>query len=426
MKTGGREVKALEMHELFRVALGLDKPWQVDRVEFDAEQGHLELWLNFPRGSRFACPQCEKPGGAVHDTVERTWRHLNFFEHRSDLHARVPRVKCPDCGVKTVEVPWARPGSGFTLLMEAFLLLLVQGGMTPAQVGRMVGEHDTRVWRVLRRYVEKARAEADFSQVRTVGLDETSRARGHQYISVFMDLAAGRRRVLFACEGRDGEAVGRFVEDLQAHGGSAEQVQRVCLDMSPAYLYGLQEHLPDARITFDQFHLIKLANDAVDRVRREEQRDRPELKKTRWLWLKNEWNFTADQAQTWAQLKGAHLRTARAWSYKSQLQDIFLPQNRPQAEELLQSWCAAAQRSRLRPLILLARTIRNHWTGILNWFDSRISNGILEAINGLIQAAKRRARGYRNPDYLITMVYLIAGKLAFNLPAYSPSFTHSE
>ena len=413
----------MEMRELFRVALGLEEPWRVARVEFDAHQGHLELWLDFPRGSRFSCPQCGKSGCAVHDTVDRSWRHLNFFQHRSDLHARVPRV---DCGVKTVEVPWARAGSGFTLLMEAFLLLLVQGGMPPAQVGRMVQEHDTRVWRVVRHYVDQARREADFSGVETVGLDETSRARGQHYITVFMDLAAGRRRVLFACQGRESDVVGRFVEDLMAHGAAPEQIRRVCLDMSPAYLRGLEDHLPGAQITFDQFHLIKLANEAVDTVRREEQHERPELKKTRWLWLKNEWNFTDAQAQSWAQLKGAHLKTARAWSYKSQLQDIFLPTNRREAAELLRSWCAAAQRSRLRPLIQLARTIRKHWIGILNWFDSRISNGVLEAINGLIQAAKRRARGYRNPDYLITMVYLIAGKLDFNLPASFLPATHTK
>ena len=188
----------------------------------------------------------------------------------------------------------------------------------------------------------------------------------------------------------------------------------------------VEAYLPDAEVIFDQFHLIKLANEAVDKVRREEQRERPELKKTRWLWLKNEWNFTEAQAESWSQLKGAHLKTARAWRYKSQLQDIFIPENQSEADELLGSWCAAAQRSRLRPLVELARTVRNHWTGILNWFQSRISNGILEAINGLIQAAKRRARGYRNPDYLITMAYLIAGKLDFDLPPYFQSVTHTE
>lgn len=416
----------MEIGDLFGVALGLAEPWQVDRVAFDAEQSRLDLWLGFARGSRFGCPQCGRPGCAAYDTTERSWRHLNFFEHRTELHARVPRVECPDCGVKTVEVPWARPGSGFTLLMEAFLLVCVQGGMTPAQAGRMVGEHDTRVWRVLRHYVDKARAEADFSEVESVGLDETSRARGHHYISVFMDLAADRRRVLFACEGREGDAVARFVEDLKAHRARPEQIRQVCMDMSPAYIAGVEAYLPDAEVIFDQFHLIKLANEAVDKVRREEQRERPELKKTRWLWLKNEWNFTQAQAQSWSQLKGAHLKTARAWRSKSQLQDIFIPENRSEADTLLRSWCAAAQRSRLRPLVELARTVRNHWTGILNWFQSRISNGILEAINGLIQAAKRRARGYRNPDYLITMAYLIAAKLDFDIPPCFQSATHTK
>ena len=209
--------------------------------------------------------------------------------------------------MKTVEVPWARPGSGSTLLMEAFILMLVQGGMTPAQAGRLLREYDKRIWRVLEHYVETAREQSSCEEVSTIGVDETSRARGQQYVSVFMDLAPGRRRVLFACEGRDGETIARFVKDLEKHGGERQNIARVCLDMSPAYISGLGDHLPDAQMTFDQFHLIKLANEAVDQVRRAEQEFRPELKKTRWLWLKNEWNHTERQAQTWSALKGLSL-----------------------------------------------------------------------------------------------------------------------
>lgn len=107
-----------QMQELFRVALGLAEPWVVSKIEFSGDRQQLELWLDFASGSRFACPECGRAGCGAYDSTERTWRHLNFFQHKTLLHARQPRVECPDHGVKTVEVPWSRPGSGFTLLME--------------------------------------------------------------------------------------------------------------------------------------------------------------------------------------------------------------------------------------------------------------------------------------------------------------------
>ncbi len=173
----------MQTNELFRIALGLAEPWVVGKIEFSEDRRRLALWLDFPSGSRFACPECGREGCGVYDSSERTWRHLNFFEHKTLLHARQPRVECPDHGVKTVEVPWARSGSGFTRLMEAFILVLVQGGMTAAQAARLIGEHDTRVWRVVQHYVQEARAEAEFSKVTAVGVDETSRRRGHNYYS---------------------------------------------------------------------------------------------------------------------------------------------------------------------------------------------------------------------------------------------------
>jgi transposase len=416
----------MDMNELFRVALGLEEPWRVAKVEFTEQESRLDIWLDFPAGSGFACPVCARKGCKAHDTDERTWRHLNFFQHQTQLHARQPRIECPDHGVKTVEVPWARPGSGFTLLMDAFILLLIQGGMTPAQVGRMIGEHDTRIWRVVQHYVEAAREKVDCSNVRIIGMDETSRARGHDYITVFMDLHRARRRVLFVCGGRDSDVVKQFKTDFTAHKGKPERIQRVCLDMSPAYIKGLADHLPAAQITFDPFHVAKLANEAVDEVRREEQKDQPELKGTRYLWLKNEWNHTDKQAEQWAQIKGSKLKTARAWLLKSVLQDVFTPENRREGAALLTSWCAWAARSRLPPMVKLARTIKRHWDGVVNWFDSQISNGVLEAINGLIQAAKRRARGFRTTENLVAMVYLLLGKLDLGLPSLSPALTHTK
>ena len=413
-----------QMKDLFRVALGLEQPWVVSKIEFSQEKAQLDLWLDFPAGSRFACPECKRPGG-VYDTAERTWRHLNFFQHKTFLHARQPRIECPDHGVKTVEVPWARSGVGFTLLMEAFILVLVQNGMTPTQAARVIDEHDTRLWRVLQHYVEKARGEADFSQVKAIGVDETSRAKGHQYISVFMDLDEERRRVLFATEGKDAQTVKAFKEDLEAHGGKADQIEEACLDMSAAFISGLTEHFPKAQLTFDNFHLMKLLGDAVDQVRRQEQPTHPELKGTRYLWLTNEWNHTEKQAATFDELRSSHLLTVRATHLKSVFQDLFACHSLAEAEPMLKSWYFWATHSRIGPMIKAAKTIKKHWAGVLRWFVSRITNGLLEGINSLIQSAKAKARGFRSTRYLITMVYLIAAKLDFKLPDFAQA-THTK
>src|SRR5208337_2350691 len=138
--------------DLFQLALGLASPWVVTRSEFDAVDGRLDLYVDFPRGSRFACAQCGREGCAVHDTKEETWRHLDFFQHRTLLHARTPRVTCPECGVRKVATPWARAGSGFTLLFEAYVLALAKT-MPIATAAERLGEHDTRLWRIVEHYV---------------------------------------------------------------------------------------------------------------------------------------------------------------------------------------------------------------------------------------------------------------------------------
>ena len=415
----------MQMNELFRVALGLDKPWQVSKIEFSEAKHQLDLWLDFPSGSRFACPECGRSDCGVYDSTDRTWRHLNFFQHQTILHARQPRIECPDHGVKTVEVPWARPGVGFTLLMEAFILVLVQGGMTPAQVSRLIDENDTRIWRVLQHYVEKARAEADFSEVTAIGVDETSRSKGQNYISVFMDVAPGHPRVLFATEGKDAATVKAFKEDLEAHGGKGEQIKEACLDMSAAFIKGLGDQFPDAELTFDKFHLMQLLGDAVDQVRREEQKTHPELKGSRYVWLSNDWNRTEAQTAIFDALRSSRLATVRATLLRSVFQDLFACESLEEAEPFLKRWYFWATHSRIAPIIKAAKTIKEHWDGVLRWFTSGINNGLLEAINGLIQSAKAKARGFRNSRYLITMVYLIAGKLDFKLPLLGYP-THSK
>jgi len=278
--------------ELFQMALGLAPPWKVVYCEFNLEKKRLDIELDFPRGSAFSCPECGRPGCKAYDTEEKTWRHLNFFQYKAYLSARVPRVRCKGCGVKVVNVPWSRPGSGFTLLFEAMVMLLARQMPVKAIAG-IIKEHDTRLWRIVDHYVEEARKEADFSPVRQVGVDETSRKRGHNYVTVFVDLKAPK--VLFATEGKDASTLQQFKEDLISHKGDAKAIEEVCCDMSPAFISGVEEHFPEAQLTFDKFHVLKIINEAVDEVRRQENQYRPELKKTRYIWLKNPNNLTTKQ-----------------------------------------------------------------------------------------------------------------------------------
>ena len=406
--------------------IGVPKRWLVTSIEFDELDSRLDLFLDFPAGARFGCPakDCDRVSCPVYDTADKTWRHMDFFQHKAFLHARLPRVCCPVHGVRQVEVSWARPGSGFTLLFEA-LAVQFAAAMPVAKVADMLREHDTLIWRIVRHHVDAARACADYSQVRRVGMDETAAARSQDYVSIFVDSDKGR--VLFATEGRDKATVEAFAEDLTAHGGDPAEITGTSSDMSTAFIAGIGEHLPNAAMTFDKFHIIAKLSGAVDEVRRTEVKSRPELTGTRWLWLKNHRNLSAkQQAELFALTRPSNnLATARALRWREDFQ-AFYDQPADYAEEYLRRWCYGAKRSRLQPIKDFVATVENHWDGIIAWHKSRLSNGLLEGINSLVQAAKSRARGYRNKQNMITIIYLTAAKLPLPsitnpTPTYMPA-----
>lgn len=405
----------MNQEALFSAALGITPPWEVTAVTFSKEQKRLDISIDFPRGSTFACPVCGEAAKA-YDTTEETWRHLNFFQYEAYLHARVPRVNCPNsgCGIKKISVPWARAGSGFTLLFEALVMALVRE-MPVNAAAAILGEHDTRIWRIIDHYVAAARAKIDMSSVSRIGIDETAARRGQDYVTLCFDL--DERRLLFGTPGKDHQTVGAFADDLKVHGGSAENITSACIDMSKSFIKGLMETFPNTAITFDQFHLIQLMNNALSSVRAEEARLFPELLKgTRYVWLKNPENLTEHQDEDLVRLSHYNLKTGRAYRLKLALQDVFFAQSKEEAAPLLRAWYDWAIRSQVEQVKKVARTVKQHWDGILNYFDSKLSNGFLEGINSLIQAAKSRARGYRSTKNLINMAYMIAGKLDFGLP----------
>ncbi|MGG7135480.1 ISL3 family transposase [Bifidobacterium catenulatum] len=403
----------MDTTSLFTAALQLSDPWSMSGVEFRDgmdDRRELHITIGFAPGSRFHCPEtgCGEASCPAHDTTERTWRHLNFFQYKAFIHAGVPRVACPEHGVRTVTVPWARPGSGFTLLFEAMVVELAKS-QPVADIAEQVGEHDTRLWRFIRHYVDEARSYEDYTGVEAIGIDETSR-RGHRYITVVADLV--ERDVVCVVSGKDANTVKEFARDFMDHNGDPDRVRLVTCDMSLGFAKGIREHLPNAAKVIDKFHVVKHANEAVDRVRKAEGRHNALLKRTKYLWLRNESSLTELQLEAKRGLQKQRLKTARACRMRETLQDIYADSaSRAEAEAGFRALCSWMMHSRLEPMKALARQLRRHWDDILAYFDHRRTNAVLEGLNSVIQHVKTRARGFRNMEYFSTMIYLTCGRL---------------
>src|ERR1700746_1752332 len=399
--------------ELFSAALGLGQQWRVVECRFGGEPKQLELRLEHVRGQHFECPQCATLCGVRH-TIARRWRRLNFFQYRCELVAKVPRTWCPKDGVLQVQVPWAREGSGFTLLMEA-LMLLLSAEMPVNGVADLLDEHDTRLWRVLMHYVEQAHAKSDWSAVRRIAVDETSARRGHRYVTNVLE--AENSSLLLVVEGRSAEALGAFAKALVKHGGDPSQIEAIAMDMSPAYAKGATEYFPQARIVFDKFHVMVLAGQALDEVRRELQREGADLKGAMWSLRGNAWNLSEERQEQRKNPSREYTKLGRAMSVRETLQAIYASSDRLVAEAELDWWCGWAARSRLGPFRHLAKTVRQHWEGILAYFDTYLTSAAIEAVNGIIQLAKRMARGFKNFVSFRTAAYPRAGKLKLAVAA---------
>ena len=404
------------MEQLFGLALGLVSPWRIMEVKFSQSEGEfrglVEISIDFDRGSRFA--DAAGVSCAVHDTVRRSWQHMDFFQHKCLLHARVPRIRASDGSTSTVEVPWARPGSSFTLLFEAMAMLLIKSEMPVSGVADLMGVYDNRVWRFFNTWVDAARKKQNLAKVKSVGVDEFCVGSGHKYNTVGVDMDS--RKVIEVTEGKGAATIARIAERIVEKGGDPENVKNISMDMSPSFISGAQTSFPEAAITFDKFHVVKIINEAMDKVRREEQRDCKELKKTRYYWLKNDENLKVEHIERRDELADLYPTVGKAFRLKSLFRDFWEFKNPKKAESFLYQWCWEAEKSNLLPFQNAAQTLRNHWQGIINHFISGINNGVLEGINSKIQLAKRRARGYRNPENFHNMIYFIAGDLNFDHP----------
>lgn len=398
--------------EIFSIALGLGEPWYVREVVFDKSKQQLDIYLAFKKGYLFKM----EDGGTntAYDTVERSWEHLNFFQHKCYLHAHVPRVKQTDGGIKTQEVPWARKGSGFTLLFEAFSMLLIENEMPVNKVANILQVYPKRLWNVFDYWISIAHKENDIQELTKIGFDETSVKKGHNYITHMVDL--GQRRVLFACEGKGSDCIEKSVDYLKEKEVDVTKINQVCIDMSPAFISGCREHLPDAEITFDKFHVIKEVNKAMDELRKLERKGNDLLKGHKYTFLKSK--LTPEIQSERDILIELYPKLGQGYKLVQMFKDFWDIKDKTEAESYLAFWCDYAEDSGILPFKKATNTIKAHWSGIINYIQSRINNGIIEGINSKIQLAKKRARGYRNKSNFINMIYFTCGKLKFNYPLY--------
>jgi transposase len=404
--------------QLFEMALSLEKPWYIKDIQMSVGegklQGRIDIYLDFERGAKFKDSTGQEC--SLHDTVERSWQHLNFFQHSCYLHARMPRLISSEGKVTTVEVPWARPGSGFTLLFEAFSMLLIESEMPVSKAADVMGVFPQRLWTIFNYWIKRAFNADKQDEITVLGIDETSTKKGHNYVTVAVDME--ERRVIYATPGKGADCIEKLQGHLQEKGTTKEQIKQACIDMSPAFISGIYNSFPTAQITFDRFHTVKVINEAMDKVRKLERAEFAMLKGHKYTFLKQDKNLSEKQKEAKYGLLTLYPAMANAYRLKEMFNEFWSFKTKEEAGAFLAYWCDLVEESGIQPFKQAAKTLLAHWSGIVNYAESRLNNGILEGINSKIQLAKKRARGYRNISNFINMIYFIAGKLKFDYPLY--------
>lgn len=397
---------------LYQTILGLQQPWDVERVELREAEAEVDVWVGAVAGTRFACPHCDTPA-PVYDHVERRWRHLDTCQFRTMLCARVPRVQCATHGVVTIPVPWAEAGSRFTLLFERLAIAWLKEA-TPTAVGRRLGLSWDEGRGIMERAVRRGLRRRSTAPVAQLGIDEKSFLRRHQYVSVVVDL--DHPRILHVADDRKASSLAGYFAALTPE--QRNGIAAIAMDMWEPYRHTVREHVPDAdaKIVFDKFHIMQHVGAAVDHVRKQEHKallvaGDTRLTRTKYDWLRNPANFSVKAWQEFAALRNSTLQSARAWALKESLRRLWDYTYIGAARTFFRGWYGWAMRSRLEPMKKVARMLKAHLENILTYLTHRITNAVTEGLNSKIQWIKYSARGYRNRDAFKMAIYFYCGGL---------------
>lgn len=399
----------MELQDALRKILEVQEPWYIVETEFHEKDKFVRVHITYRRGALFQCPvsgcnhNCK-----VHDSQYREFRHLDVCDYRCYIRLKLPRIHCPEHGVKTLKnYPFARSDSHFTYAFEQ--LILQECAYLPVlTVAKRLGESDKTLWRIFSHYVEKEKVHLDCSNVTRIGIDEKSVKKGHHYVSIFTDLDTGR--VIFVTEGKDASVVARFYEYLFDHSGDPNFIKQVSIDMATGLKAGVEEFIPNAEIVYDRFHIKKELNKAVDQVRIQEAKENEELKGTKYLWLKNPVKLTdKQQSQLSDFLRDCATKTAKAYMLIPGFDQLWGVQENA-VESLLKQWKEEAEQADLTPINRFIKTLKNHWSGIINAIKTKVTNAYAESLNSIFQLAKARARGFNNVNSFMNMVYFLGNK----------------
>ena len=413
---------------MFQQILALGETWRVARMDYQESESKILIRVEETPAlwAQESCPHCQSKTVRGYDHApERRWRHLNVCQLQSEIVCALPRGECQACRkVYTVRAPWEGRSRGLTQEFEAFALTLMRE-MPVKKAGEILGETDQKLWRTLFAHVAAAWKDLSWEKVIWVGADEMNRKKGHNYLTVFVDLQA--KRVLLAVEGKDASVWERFAAELGNHNGHPRAITMVAIDMSPAYQKGVRENFGNAEIVFDKFHVVSQVVKAVDEVRRKEARTddsaRAQLAHSSWLWRKNPETWTVKEGDRWTQLKDKPLVTGLAYAMRLELQKAYAATTVGQARNRFETWCRwvrteadALISGLLEPMRKAAEMVERHLEGILAHWRQGLTTAFMEGLNSLFSATKRKARGYRSIEYQTAMLYFVAGKL--EIPYY--------
>ncbi len=407
--------------------LGIQSPWEVSEIKQDDATQLAEIHVICSEGSVLRCPECNKvcPG---YDHRFRKWRHTDICEYQTTVVAKVPRVECSEHGIKTVSVPWADERVRFTTAFEAKVINGLLDATSISTVATRMGVSWTMIANIMERAVLRGRARKKEELIAHLCVDETSYKKGHNYITVVSN--PDTATVLYVGEGRTKASLKGYYDGRSAE--QLEAIESVSMDMWPAYISVTKTCVPNAekKIAFDHFHVAKYISDAVDKVRRQENRelrkeDNYDLTGTKYDWLTNPKNMSARQKKRFNQLKTSSLKTARAWAIKELSQNLWHYVHPTWALKGWKRWLSWAMRCRLEPMKDAAKTIKNHLWGIINAVILKVSNGPAESINSRIKTVKIRARGFRNKQRFINAIYFYLGGLDLYPEGFQKQATHS-
>jgi transposase len=406
--------------DLYQQLLGLAPPWTVDRVELSVGDKRVDVWVGHPQRWRFACPECDRELLVRDHAEERSWRHLDSCQFLTYLHARPPRVDCPEHGARQVRLPWAEPMSRFTTLFER-LAIDVLKECDVAGAARLLRLSWDEAWHLMDRAVRRGLAAKPPKVPAHVGVDEKAAGRGQDYITVVSDLDAGTVEHI-ADERRQASLDGYFT---RFSAEQRERIQAVAMDMWQPYILSVRAHLtdPDSKIVFDRYHVMSYLGTAVDTVRKREHRALAKtgdttLAGSKYLWLYSAENLPERHIERFAALRAVDLKTGRAWAIKENLRRLWNYRRRGWGERHWRRWYFWATHSRLQPVIDAATTLKRHQAGLLSYFAHRITNATAESLNSRIQAIRVSARGYRNRENFKTAIYFHCGGLQLYPPTH--------